>query len=111
MAYFQCLTDVASLYGMDRVIQSRILQNLPSSITDGVNSLVDTYYAIRRESGGRLVIDYDSLTDIVSKRRLLLCKGRIKSNVDYSDEQIDDYFERYMNFIKKRELRNIGAIS
>lgn len=111
IAYFQTITDVASLYGMDRVIHRRILKELPTPITSKINRLVDTYYAIRRESGGSLVKDYDALTDTGSKRCLLLHRGWIREDWDYTDEQIEDIFQSYMNFIKKRELRNIGEIS
>ncbi len=111
MAYFQGITDVASLYGMDRVIHERIFKKLPETITNDVNKLVDTYYALRRKSGGSLVKDYDDFTDVESKRRFLLRKGWIREYVEYTPEQIENYFDRYLDFIKKRELRNIGAIS
>lgn len=111
MAYFQTITDVASLYGMDRIIRGRLLDCLDESIKGKVNTLVDTYYAIRREGGGNLVEDYDAYTTTGQRRSLLLRRGRIKAEHAYSDEQIDHYFYVYMDFLKKRSEQSIGGIS
>ena len=111
LPYFQSITDVSSLYGMDRVIRNRLLADLPKEIQNRTNALVDTYYAIRRASGGTLVKDYDSLQTPTEKKVLLARMGRLDSNRTYSDEQIEQYFNSYMDFIKNRSEQNIGEFS
>lgn len=109
IAYFQAITDIASLYAMDKVIE-RILKKL-SYIKDNVHKLVDTYYAIRRESGGSLVQDFDALTTSRQKWSFLVRRGRIDSQMVYTDGQIEDYYNSYIEFLKKRVERSIGGIS
>ena len=111
LPYFQAITDVASLYGMDRVIKNRLLKDLPTDISSRVNSLVDTYYAIRREGGGSMVKDYDSLGTTSEKKVLLMRMGRIDADKTYTDEQINQYFDSYMDYIKNRAELNIGETS
>ena len=111
MAYFQAITDVASLYGMDRIIRRRLFKELPDSITGEVHTLVDTYYAIRREGGGSLVEDYDAQNTTGQKRNILVKRGWIDEHKSYTDEQIDISFNMYMEFVKKRAERNIGGTS
>lgn len=111
LPYFQSLTDVASLYGMDRVIKYRILKDVPREIRDKVNSLVQTYYAIHRQSGGELVQDYDSLKTPIEKMHFLARRGRLDKKESYSNEQIERLFDNYMDYIKKKSLQNIGEQS
>lgn len=111
LPYFQAVTDVSSLYGMDRVIKNRILKVLPIELSSRINSLVDSYYAIRRHGGGSLVKDYDSLKSISEKKNLLMRMGRIDADKSYTDEQINQHFNSYMDFIKNRSEHNIGETS
>ena len=111
MSYFQAINDVASLYGMDRIIRGRLLKELPEEVVSKVNSLVDTYYDIRRNGGEKLVTDFDSLTTIEQKRSFLLNKGRIDRNKTYTDEQIENNFDSYLDLIKRVSEQNIGAVS
>lgn len=111
LPYFQAITDVSSLYGMDRVIKNHILKKLPTDISSQINSLVDTYYAIRREGGGSMVKDYDSLRTTAEKMMLLKRMGRIDPSKSYSDKEIEQHFNSYMDFIKNRSEQNIGTTS
>lgn len=111
LPYFQAITDVASLYGMDRIIRKRLFKSLPIEMSNQVNTLVDTYYAIRRQGGGSIVKDYDALETITDKKQLLAKKGRIDVRRTYTDEQIIQNFDSYMDFIKNRSEQNIGVIS
>lgn len=111
LPYFQAITDVSSLYGIDRVIKKRILKKLPPELTNRINSLVDTYYAIRRHGGGTLIKDFDSLESIPEKINLLKRMGRIDAEKEYTEEQIQQYFNSYIDLIKKRTEHNIGEIS
>ncbi len=111
LPYFQAITDVSSLYGMDRIIKNRILKDLPSEISSRINSLVDSYYDIRRHGGGSLVKDYDTLETIPEKKKLLMRMGRIDADKSYTDEQINQHFNSYMDYIKNRSEHNIGETS
>lgn len=111
LPYFQAITDVSSLYGMDRVIKNRILKDLPSELSSRINSLVNSYYAIRRHGGGSLVKDYDLLENISEKKKLLMRMGRIDADKSYTEEQINLHFNSYMDFIKNRSEHNIGETS
>lgn len=111
LPYFQSITDIAALYGMDRVIKNRILKIIPHEISDKVNSLVDTYHAIHERFGGNLVQDYDTLETNSEKRNFLVRRGRLDKNKTYSDEQIIKIFDYYMDFIKKKSEQNIGVQS
>ena len=111
LPYFQSITDIAALYGMERVIKQRIMRNLPHEISDKVNSLVDTYYAIHERFGGNLVQDFDALETISEKKNFLVRRGRLDKHKTYSDEQITIIFDNYMDFIKKKSEQNIGVQS
>ena len=111
MPYYQAVTDVSSLYGMDRVIKNRILKGLPSELVSHINSLVDTYYAIRRQGGGSFVKNYDSLQTIAEKQKYLMRRGRIDCNREYTDDQINQYFNSYMAYMIIRAEKNIGERS
>ena len=111
LPYFQSITDVASLYGMDRVIRSRILKNIPKEICDNINSLTDTFYALHRYSGGGKVRDYDALKTPIEKLHFLAKRGRLDGEKSYSDAQIEQIFDNYMDFIKKKSEQNIGEQS
>ena len=111
LPYFQSITDVSALYGMDRVIKNRIMRDIPREISDKVNSLVDTYHAIHERFGGNLVQDYDAIETISEKKYFLARRGRLDKNKTYSDEQITILFDNYMDFIKKKSEQNIGVQS
>lgn len=111
LPYFQAITDISSLYGVDRIIKNRILKHIPTEISSRVNSLVDTYHAIRKQGGGTILTDYDALQTISEKKMLLMRMGRIDTNQTYTDEQIERNFINYMDFIKHRSVQNIGVVS
>lgn len=111
LPYFQAITDVSSLYGMDRVIKNRILKELPKELSSRINSLVDSYYDIRRHGGGSLIKDYDSIETIPEKKKLLMRMGRIDADKSYTEEQINQHFNSYMDYIKNRSEHNIGETS
>lgn len=111
MPYFQAITDVSSLYGMDHVIKTSLLNGLPEELISHVNSLVDTYYDIHRNEGNNLVINFDALTTPDQKRNYLYRQGRIDRNKAYTDEQINNYFDSYMDLIKRVSEKNIGETS
>ena len=87
------------------------MRNLPHEISDKVNSLVDTYYAIHERFGGNLVQDFDALETISEKKNFLVRRGRLDKHKTYSDEQITIIFDNYMDFIKKKSEQNIGVQS
>lgn len=111
LPYYQSITDVASLYGLDRVVRYRILKGIPEEICSNIHSLVDTYYSIHKKSGGNLVKDLDELVTIDEKKHFLAHMGRLDKNKLYSDNQIIEYFNNYIDFIKKRSMQNIGEQS
>ena len=111
IAYFQAITDVSSLYGMDRVINNNIMKDLPQEITNNINTLVDTYYDIRRNGGNHLVPNYDSLITAGQRAAFLKKRGRIDANKQYTDEQINNYFESYMDYLKRVSEHHIGERS
>lgn len=111
MAYFQAITDVSSLYGMDRVIKSRILKDLPPEIKDKLHTLVETYYDIRRNGGKNIVPDYDALVTVGERESFLRKRGRIDANKHYTEEQINNYFESYIDFLKRVSEHHIGERS
>lgn len=111
LPYFQAINDVSSLYGMDHVIKNKLLNGLPDDITSKVNSLVDTYYDIHRNGGDNLLENYDLLTTIDQKRSFLYRKGRIESNKAYTEEQIMNYFDSYIDMIRRMSEQNIGITS
>ena len=110
MPYFQSITDVSSLYGMDHVIKNNILKGLPEGLTSKLNSLVDTYYDIHRNGGKNLLKNFDNF-NIDQKRNYLYRKGRIDKNKKYTDEQINICFDSYMQFYILNSEKNIGEIS
>jgi hypothetical protein len=111
LLYFKAITDVSSLYGMDHVIRNNLLKGLPNDMTSQINSLVDTYYDIHRNGGVNLVTNFDKLTTIDQKRSYLYRKGRIDRNKKYTDEQILNHFESYMDLIKHVSEHSIGETS
>lgn len=111
LPYFQAITDVSSLYGMDHVIKNTLLKGLPKEITLHTNSLVDTYYDIHRNGGNNMVANFDKLETIDEKLNFLCRRGRIDRSKPYTDEQILNHFDSYMDLIKRVSEHNIGQIS
>lgn len=111
LPYFQAINDVSSLYGMDYVIKHNLLYGLPPKLISKVKSLVDTYFDIRRHGGRNMVADYDSLKSVDERKSFLADKGRLDINKSYSDEQINNYFESYMDMIRRVSEQNIGETS
>lgn len=111
LPYFQSITDVASLYGLDRVIKNKFLKGLPQKIASEVHSLVDTYYDIHRNGGNKLLENYDLIATITEKRNYLYRKGRLDPHGTYTEEQILNHFDSYMDLIRRVSEQNIGTTS
>lgn len=111
LPYFQAITDVSSLYGMDHVIRNNLLKNLPDEIISEVNSLVDAYYDIHRNGGNGLLKNYDLITTIEDKRNFLFRKGKLDPNKGYTDEQIINHFDSYMDLLRRISEQNVGTTS
>ena len=58
-----------------------------------------------------MVADYDSLKSVDERKSFLADKGRLDINKSYSDEQINNYFESYMDMIRRVSEQNIGETS
>lgn len=111
MAYFQAMTDVSLLYGMDCIIKNKIIKDLPNEIRNNINSLVNTYFDIRKDGGKNYLKDFDAIKDINDKWRLLVKRGRLNKDIDYNEEQINMAFDKYMGHKIHNLESNIGAIS
>ena len=111
MPYYQGITDVSALYGMDRVIRNNILKGVPSEITSEVHALVDIYYDIRRNGGKNLVQDYDALDTIGKKESFLARKGKLDTTKNYTDEQIGSIFYNYISRLIRKTDHDIGERS
>ena len=78
---------------------------------DSVVGGVDTYYDIRRNGGNHLVPNYDSLITAGQRAAFLKKRGRIDANRQYTEEQINNYFESYMDYLKRVSEHHIGERS
>lgn len=111
MAYFQAMTDISLLYGMDCIIKNKMLKDLPEEIRSNINSLVNTYFDIRKDCGEKYLKDFDKIKDIHDKWRLLVKRGRLNKDIVYSKEQINMAFDKYMGYKIRYIETNIGTIS
>lgn len=111
LPYFQSITDIAALYGLDRVIRNKFLKGLPQEIASNVHSLVDSYYDIHRNGGNKLLENYDLIATVTDKRNYLYRKGRLDPHRTYTEEQILNYFDSYMDLLRRISEQNIGTTS
>lgn len=106
--YYQAINDVGLIHGIERIIKTRIMKNVPDAIKGNLTSLVDTYHDIRNAEYHR-ILDFDRFDTSEKKKEFLLKKGYEVSEMD--DKSIDFLFNRYLkNLIKQTEL-TIGRIS
>ena len=109
MAYYQAINDVSLVYGMERVIEKRIMAKLPTEIKDKLVSLVDVYHDIRDTGGKKVLLNFDKIETIKEKRAYLYSKGYDLEDKD--DSKVEKIYDRYLaNLIRQTEL-SIGRIS
>lgn len=96
------------MYRLDKILRKRLLRNMPSEVLTKLHSFVDSYYAIKEKNGGKLIFDFDKLDTVSLKKSYLYKKGRLDTDVSYTDEQVNSIFNRYIRFLKKNMDQNIG---
>lgn len=107
--YYQSITDISALYGIDRILKNKIMKCLKDEIKCELNSLVDTYYDIKEGSGSKLVRDFDTIETIEEKREYLMDMGYDLEKAD--ENEVSIRFERYKSFLIRDNERNIGVNS
>lgn len=107
--YYQSITDISVLYGIDRILKNKIMRNLKQEIKNKLNSLVDTYYDIKEEAGSKLVRNFDKIETIKEKCEYLKGMGYDLEKAD--DDEVSIKFERFKSYLIRDNERNIGVIS
>ena len=54
------------------------------------------------------IVDYDKVATILQKRQFLLLRGRINATTIYTDEQLEEIFEKYKNKNLKELEEEVG---
>lgn len=107
--YYQSITEISVLYGLDRILKNKIMKDVEKDILCRLHSLVDTYHDIKKSSGRNTIRNFDDFITLQDKRAYLLGMGYVLDDAD--DKEVSIKFEKYKaNLIRDNE-RNIGPIS
>ena len=111
IAYFQRINDLSMLYQFDRLIRNHLGKKLCGQIT--INSIVDTYFALKKNGGKNYLIDFDQIHDRGKRIAYLRKFGYIKLNDpnDISNEEVDRLFNRMVANFQKQSERDVAEKS
>lgn len=108
LPYFQQITDLRVLYELDNMVL-RLTKNTP--LYDNLNSLVQTYHALRRKSGVPYVINFDDVTSIHQKRAILMKMGRMSNDERLSDLYIEHRFAEMIESLTSNANKDLKELS
>lgn len=107
--YFVEMDDKSLLFKLDNVIErmlidSKIFKSRPPKL----KKLVRSFFEIKYNNGGNYIVDYDKIVTILQKRKFLLSRGRINAVAIYTDDQLEESFEKYKNKNLKELEEEVG---
>ncbi|WP_449389242.1 reverse transcriptase domain-containing protein [Chryseobacterium lineare] len=96
--YFSEISDIDLLFKLDKIITNFFLslQMFDNKRPTNLKKLVRSYYAIVYKQKN-YISNYDNLDTIRKKRNFLVFRGQISSTKDYTNEEIENQFEKYQN--------------
>lgn len=107
--YFVEMDDKSLLFKLDNVIERMIIDSkVFKSRPNNLKKLVRSFFEIKYNNGGNYIVDYDKVVTIIQKRQFLLLRGRINATRIYTDEQLEEIFEKYKNKNLKELEEEVG---
>ena len=106
LPYFQAMTDVQLLYGLDTVIHKKFMKGL--KIESQIVHLHEVYWDIKKHAGKNKLMDFDALKDVGDMRSYLLKQGLIDEDVKYNDDEIETKYYVHLERLKKDARMTVG---
>ena len=103
--YFSEMNDESLMFKIDKII-SNFFHDLPSfdfKTPKSLKKMSRTYRVIKHNGSKNYLCNYDNFDSIRRKRNFLIFRGRIDPDVEYSDNAIENLFEKY----KKKRISKI----
>jgi len=102
--YFSEITDIDLLFKLDKIIAIFFvnLDAFENRKPSNLKKLVRTYFAIKHKQSN-YINNYDNLDTIRKKRNFLIFRGQISSVKNYSDREIENFFNNY----QKKQINKI----
>lgn len=107
LPYFQAMTDVRLLYGLDAVVHKKFLKGL--SIESKIVHLHEVYWDIKKHAGKNKLMDFDALKEVGDMRTYLLKQGLIDKDVKYDEEEIKTKYYVHLEHLKKDARMTVGT--
>lgn len=110
LPYFQALTDMTLLYALDNVIHRKFLRDerIADDFRSKIHHVAQVYWDLKKHSGSTYLEDYDNIQSVDAMQRMLVKRGRINENYQYSDDDIRTRYFIYLDTKKKFAQRTIG---
>jgi retron-type reverse transcriptase len=96
--YFSEITDTDLLFKIDKIISNFFigLEAFNGKKPQNLKKLVRSYYAIIYRNNN-YISNFDNYDTARKKRSFLIFRGQISSTKNYTDEEIEKYFQKYQN--------------
>ncbi|WP_339711773.1 reverse transcriptase domain-containing protein [uncultured Kriegella sp.] len=108
--YFAEINDKSLLFKLDKIIASFFedLITFDNKPPKTLKRLVRSYHVIRFDSNKNYIANYDEISTIREKREFLIFRGQIGSEIPYTNEEIENYFEKFTNKTIKKLEKDLG---
>ncbi|MCX2680266.1 reverse transcriptase domain-containing protein [Galbibacter sp. EGI 63066] len=108
--YFAEMNDKSLLFKLDKIIDSffkalKVFDNKPPK---NLKKLVRSYHVIRFDSNKNYLANYDEIDTVRKKREFLVFRGEIGSEIPYTNDEIDDFFERFTKKTINKLEKDLG---
>lgn len=103
--YFSEITDEALLFKIDKIISGffKTLDIFENKAPKSLKRLSRTFKIIKHRNNINYICNFDNYKTFRTKRRYLIYRGKIDSELNYSDKEINDFFERF----KKQQIKTV----
>ncbi|WMN07798.1 reverse transcriptase domain-containing protein [Marivirga arenosa] len=103
--YFSEMTDESLLHRIDKIISRffHSLEQFDNTRPPSLKKISRAYKVIKFQRNKNYIANYDNFDTVRRKREYLTFRGKIDPEANYTDAQIEDYFERF----RKRQLEKV----
>ena len=98
LPYFKQMTNLSLLYRLDKILD-KMLQRIDCFKEERpttIKRFVTAYYRLKYNNGDGALFDYDNITSLEEKIAYLKKHGQIIDIENYSDNQIEVIFDKYI---------------
>jgi RNA-directed DNA polymerase len=103
--YFSEMTDESLLHRIDNIISGffQSIEHFNNSRPDSLKKISRAYKVIKFQRNKNYIANYDNFDTVRRKREYLTFRGKIDPEANYSDAQIEYYFERF----RKKQIEKV----